>query len=177
MHEAGSTVGTFRNLCFRKTPGRPFFPTGRPGRKSADSDDRRERRTLRKERNFRRGCACKRRRQRRLQDPAAGRLRRRPAEERLAVVADRLFPRNAVTRSARSAASAATSLPRRCHALPRSAGTLAKAASVNPTFRISRSSGGCGSGPGFRRVFAWIDAISEQRAGTGFGIAQARLGD
>ena len=34
---------------------------------------RRERRTLRKERNLRRGCARKRRRQRRLQDPAAGR--------------------------------------------------------------------------------------------------------
>ena len=87
------------------------------------------------------------------------------------------FLRNAVTRSASSTASAATSLPRRCHALPRSAGTLAKAASVNPTFRVFRSSGGCGGGAGFRRVSAWIVAISERRVGTGFRIAQARLGD
>ena len=100
VHEAGSTVGTFRNLCFRETPGQPFFPTGRPGRKPVDPDDRRERRTLRKERNLRRGCARKRRRRLRLQDPAAGRqaaaspcggTARRPGR---AAAADRLSPRS-----------------------------------------------------------------------------------
>ena len=65
-----------------------------------------------------------------------------------------------------------------CRALPRSARILAKAASVNPTFRVFRGSGGCGAGPGFRRVLAWTDAIalsanSGQWVGTGLRIAQA----
>jgi len=56
---------------------------------------------------------------------------------------------------------------------------LAKAASVNPTFRVFRGSGGRGAGPGFRRVFAWIgvtalSANSGQWVITGFRIAQAR---
>ena len=55
---------------------------------------------------------------------------------------------------------------------------MAKAASVNPTFRVFRGSGGRRDGPGFRRVFAWIgvtalSANSGQWAGTGFRIAQA----